>query len=139
MMTAAAGCPQSTLLWRDPIVRRLQIRPYIVRKPDSPQQPINCTNTYRGVSLLVPLLRFCALGSEVDFVAQQRARKIKFWSWDCISRPNSCRHVIFTEGDFNSHGGYFKKDSRVICVLASRRSGGYPPSLCKCVLCNCVS
>src|SRR5271170_1223291 len=40
------------------------------RKPDSPQQPINCTNTCRGIiSHVVPLLRFCALGSGVDFAA----------------------------------------------------------------------
>ena len=32
------------------------------RKPYSLQQPINCTNTCRGVSHMVPLLRFCALG-----------------------------------------------------------------------------
>jgi len=49
------------------------------RKPDSPQQPINCTNTCRGVSHTVPLLRFCALGSGVDLWLQQRVGKIKFW------------------------------------------------------------
>jgi hypothetical protein len=48
------------------------------RKPDSPQQPINCTNTCRGTSH--PLLRFCALGSGVNFVAQQQLGKMKFWS-----------------------------------------------------------
>jgi len=37
------------------------------------------------ISHVVPLLRFCALGSGVDFVAQQRVGKIKFSSLDCIS------------------------------------------------------
>ena len=46
------------------------------RKPDSPQQSINCTNACRGVDH-VPLLRFCALDSGVDFVAQQRVGKNK--------------------------------------------------------------
>ena len=47
-----------------------------------PQQPINYTNTSRGVGHVVPLLR--SLGSGVHFVAQQQIQKIKFWSWNCI-------------------------------------------------------
>ena len=72
----------------------------------SPRQPtaevssyLNCTKGRRKpvrsdqstaqhlpwVSHVVPLLRFCALGSGVDFVAQQRVGKIQVWSWDCLS------------------------------------------------------
>jgi len=63
------------------------------------------------VSHVVPLLRFCALGSGVDFVAQQRVGKIKFWSWDYISaRGPSQRPIPGAEIVFNSgHGTIFPK------------------------------
>jgi hypothetical protein len=44
----------------------------------SPRKPDNFTNHCRGVSHVVLLLRFCALGSGVNFV---RVGKIKFWPW----------------------------------------------------------
>jgi len=54
------------------------------RKPESPQQTINSTESGHGV-MWFRCCAFCALGAGVDFVAQQRVGKIKFWSWDCIS------------------------------------------------------
>ena len=59
------------------------------RKPDSPHQPISRTNTCRGVSHMVPLLGFCALGLGM---APQRVGKINFGHGTVFppeSRPNS--------------------------------------------------
>src|SRR5271170_327789 len=60
--------------------QRTQSNPYIAslthhwlfpspKKLDNPQQPINCTNICCGVSHVLPLLRFCALGLVVNFAA----------------------------------------------------------------------
>jgi hypothetical protein len=77
------------------------------RKPHSPQQPINLQQRLPWVSHVVSLLRSCALGLGVDFVAQQRLRKIKFDRifWDsAIPIPTSSGNTVLAKGPYFGGG-----------------------------------
>src|SRR5277367_6193016 len=53
------------------------------RKPDSPQQPINCTNTCSGISHMVPPLRFRLRGSICGSTAGRENKVLVMGQYFC--------------------------------------------------------